>query len=229
MARFSNAATSEYEPAGSEICRQSAKQAALATGVPLSVLRAISLTETGRKQNGKFLSWPWTVNMEGKGRWFNNKTDALQFAASGLQRGARSFDIGCFQINYRWHGRAFRSIEQMFDPNANALYAARYLLRLFQEKGSWNAAAGAYHSRTSKYAKPYAARFSRIRARLAGENIASINKGESRGTKATRQRTNNFPLLKLTPNAVFANGSLVALFVPSGGKTLIVRSRGRLF
>ena len=30
--------------------------------------------------------------------------------------GRTSFDVGCFQINYFWHGRNFPSLESMFDP-----------------------------------------------------------------------------------------------------------------
>jgi soluble lytic murein transglycosylase-like protein len=63
-------------------------------------------------------------------------------------RGARSYDVGCFQINYRWHGQHFASLDQMFDPDANAAYAARFLSELYAEFGDWSRAAGAYHSRT---------------------------------------------------------------------------------
>ena len=50
------------------------------------------------------------------------------------------------QINYRWHGRAFPSLDAMFDPEYTATYAAQFLRTLYEERGSWSAAAGAYHS-----------------------------------------------------------------------------------
>ena len=156
------------------ICDQSGTRAAKATGVPLAVLRAISLTETGRKLGGRHRPWPWTVNMEGKGIWFDTRAEALAYVRKHFARGARSFDVGCFQINYRWHGKAFRSIEDMFEPDLNALYAGRFLRTLFSEKGDWPRAAGAYHSRTPKYATRYAARFTRILARLTGKSQAPI-------------------------------------------------------
>ena len=30
--------------------------------------------------------------------------------------GQPSFDVGCFQLNYKWHGEHFASIDQMFEP-----------------------------------------------------------------------------------------------------------------
>ena len=85
--------------------------------------------------------------MKGTGLWFETEDAARAYVYEHFKRGARSFDVGCFQINYKWHHEAFASIEQMFDPMANALYAARFLGALKAEKGSWVEAAGAYHSR----------------------------------------------------------------------------------
>lgn len=152
------------------VCEAAAAEASERTGVPLSVLKAISLTETGRKWRGELRPWPWTVNMEGAGHWFDSRDDALAYAYREYKRGARSFDVGCFQINYKYHGDAFGSIEEMFDPLANALYAAGFLGRLYAESGSWSVAAGAYHSRTPKYAERYRARFDRFRTALAAED-----------------------------------------------------------
>ncbi len=151
----------------SYICDQAAAAAAAETGVPLAVLKAISLNETGRRIKGRMRPWPWTVNMEGKGVWFQSEDAARAYVYKHYKRGARSFDVGCFQINYKWHGRAFASIEEMFEPMANALYAARFLQELYQEKGDWSTAAGAYHSRTPKYANRYRKRFDAFRLALA--------------------------------------------------------------
>lgn len=148
------------------LCEQAAARASAASGVPLSVLRAISLTETGRTRQGSFKPWPWTVNMEGKGTWFDSFEEARDYVLHHHARGARSYDVGCFQINYRWHGQHFASPEQMFDPDANAAYAARFLRELFTEFGDWSRAAGAYHSRTPYFAGKYRERFDRIRGRI---------------------------------------------------------------
>lgn len=158
-------------PSDRGICDAAGAAAAAQTGVPHDVLRAITRTETGRARDGQLQPWPWTVNMEGKGTWFDNREEALRYVLAHHQRGARSYDVGCFQINYRWHGDAFPSIEAMFDPATNALYAAQFLLRLYAETGSWAKSAAAYHSRTPKFANRYQARFERILARLGGKTL----------------------------------------------------------
>ena len=90
----------------------------------------------------------------------------LEVKAS-LAEDRKSFDVGCVQINYRWHGHAFPTLEDMFDPEWTATYAAQFLRTLYEERGSWSAAAGAYHSLTPELAQKYAARFDRILADLA--------------------------------------------------------------
>lgn len=216
----------------SEICDRVAEIASARTGVPLSVLRAISLTETGRNHGGTFRPWPWTINMEGKGVWFDSNEEARAFVDENFARGARSFDVGCFQINYKWHHQNFDSLDAMFDPLENGLYAARHLAELYAEFGDWEGAAGAYHSRTPEYANRYKARFAGFRERfleldglplrvaaadLSGAGMAHIT------LPSTHVRVNNFPLLQgggdtaigsLTP--LSAKGAPGSLFSSSG-------------
>lgn len=208
-----------------EICDLAAIQAAKATGVPLSVLKAISLNETGRKSDGEFRPWPWTVNMEGKGVWFDNRDEALAYAYDHFKAGARSFDVGCFQINYKWHHQAFTSIDQMFEPLANALYAAEFLNSLFAEFGTWEKAAGAYHSRNPAFADKYAARFAKFRSRFAAEDglplpdvspvlLAAATAGVDPLLREQVIRVNTYPLLQGGDG--FALGSLVPQSVAAG-------------
>jgi len=152
----------------SDMCDRAAIVASRSKGVPLDVLQAVSRTETGRPGKNGLQPWPWTVNMEGVGRWFATLDEARSYVFLNFKSGARSFDVGCFQINYKWHGDAFRSIDDMFDPKINAQYAATFLKELYQEFGNWTDAVGAYHSRSPELAKKYTARFVRIRAGLSG-------------------------------------------------------------
>lgn len=154
------------------LCDRAAQRAARAEGVPLDVLRAISRVETGRTVDGALHPWPWAVNREGQGYWFASAAEAKSYVFKIFKSGIRSFDVGCFQINYRWHGKAFRSIDAMFDPNENATYAARFLNELYSELGSWPAAAGAYHSRTEHLAASYSDRFQAVLAQLGSPRLS---------------------------------------------------------
>lgn len=236
-------------PDPAHLCDQAAWQASQATGVPLTVMKAISLTETGRKRDGAFRPWPWTVNMEGKGAWFDSPAEALQFVQGHFERGARSFDVGCFQINYKWHGQHFASIEQMFDPTSNAFYAARFLSELYAETGSWMEAAGAYHSRTPEFAQRYTAIFEKHRARVAGDadipeipDIVAVANGMAPGTPPgmspgtspvpERVRVNTYPLLQAAAEGVPAAtmpGSLVPVANGAGASLFTGRAAGSLF
>jgi len=205
------------------VCDAAAERAARESGVPKSVLLAITRTETGRNRGGRLTPWPWTVNMEGAGRWFDNRAEARAYVQREFERGARSFDVGCFQINYKWHGSAFKSIDQMFDPVENARYAASFLTRLHGELGDWSQAAGAYHSRTPKYATRYRARFNRIHAKMANDppssSLRTASVAPARETKPTRE--NHYPLLQ---GGTGLRGSLVPL--REGSRALISLTGG---
>jgi hypothetical protein len=227
-----------------DLCDQAAARAATASGVPLSVLRAIALTETGRNKHGAFRPWPWTVNMEGRGVWFDTYEEARSYVSKHRERGARSYDVGCFQINYRWHGQHFSSIDQMFDPDANALYAARFLSQLYAELGDWSRAAGAYHSRTPSFAGRYRERFDRIRARLLSADEASVAEDAVIAAETPREvpplsvqsegngnsfvvRDNRFPLLIAT-GAERGLASLVPMEIVVSGRLIEGETGGRL-
>lgn len=152
-------------PVHASLCDAAAQRAAAETGVPLDVMRTITRLETGRGKDAD--PWPWTVNHAGDGSWFQTEDDARSYVFSKVKRGVSNIDIGCFQINYRWHAEGFRSLDDMFDPDLNALYAAQFLSDLYREYGTWTDAAGAYHSRTPEHADRYKSKFRRLQDRVA--------------------------------------------------------------
>jgi soluble lytic murein transglycosylase-like protein len=91
-------------------------------------------------------AWPWTVNVEGKGFYFNSKKEAVFFVRKQLQEGKTSIDVGCMQINLKHHPEAFVKLEQAFNPRHNIGYAASFLVKKFAELGSWGKAIAHYHS-----------------------------------------------------------------------------------
>lgn len=179
-----------------DLCLQAASDAADRTGVPYAVLRAISTVETGR--HGR--PWPWTVNFGGDGRWFDSAVEAETEAAAALDLGATNVDLGCFQLNYRWHAEGFASLADMLDPVQNATYAAEYLAQHFARTGDWALAAAAYHSSTPEFAEAYRAKFEAALAEAGGAPVPTALPGAI-------ARENRFPLL--VAGSAGARGSLV--------------------
>ena len=141
-----------------DLCEDWAAVAAAEHGVPERLLLAITRVETGREADGIRRAWPWAVNAAGEGRWFATRAQAIAFAADRLAEGESQIDVGCFQLNLRWHSRAFASLDQMIEPSRNARYAARFLSALHDEFGDWTQAAAAFHSRTPEHGRAYLAR-----------------------------------------------------------------------
>jgi hypothetical protein len=125
-------------------------------GVPNHLLAAISSTESGRwhKGLGLALPWPWTINVEGQGHYFDSKAEAIAQTAAYVRAG-RSVDVGCMQVNLRHHPKAFATLNDAFDPQQNVEYAASFLRRNYDEMGDWVKATAAYHSRTPHYGSRY--------------------------------------------------------------------------
>ena len=141
------------------LCVSAIPKAAEMAGVPPRILYVLTLAETGRKLNGTLQPWPWAINHSGRGQWFASSQEMLTFADGLILAGDVNFDIGCFQLNYRWHGQEFSSLEDMADPQKNAAYAAAYLAAKYRETGSWQSAIGLYHSATQEFAERYVERF----------------------------------------------------------------------
>ena len=129
------------------------------------LLVAIAKAESGRPipPLPGLQPWPWAVNADGGAYYFDSKDAAVAWVKQAQARGVAQIDVGCMQINLQSHADAFTSIEQAFDPAANADYAARFLTRLHDDAGgNWFDAIGYYHSRTPALAADYRLRVSAI-------------------------------------------------------------------
>ncbi len=129
--------------------------AASEKGLPPKLLNAIGVTESGRVAGGRVVPWPWTIDVGGAGQFFASKADAVAAVQALQASGVQSIDVGCLQINLLHHPAAFASLDQAFDPAANAGYARRFLLDLFRAAGNWPDAVAAYHSHTPELAADY--------------------------------------------------------------------------
>jgi hypothetical protein len=132
------------------LCRSAVAVAERSSGLPTQLLAAISRVESGRRDptTGAVHPWPWSVNADGRGLYYDTKAEAVAAVRAMQANGVRSIDVGCGQINLMHHPDAFPSLEVAFDPQANAAYAAKFLKELFARTGDWDKAAGMYHSAT---------------------------------------------------------------------------------
>lgn len=126
-------------------------------GIPEHLLAAIATTESGRRHKGlgMMLPWPWTANVEGKGYYFNDKSEAIAKIKALQAQGKKSIDVGCMQVNLKHHPDAFANLEQAFDPAYNVAYAARFLRMNYLDTGDWKKAASYYHSKTPARGEKY--------------------------------------------------------------------------
>lgn len=123
-------------------CSDLAEAAGAPLGIPKGLLSAISLVETGTGG----AAWPWTVNEGGNGMHFKTRAEALAYLEAAIARGVTNIDVGCMQLNYRWHSKGFKTLEEMLDPVRNTTYAALFLLELQKRLGTWELATAHYHS-----------------------------------------------------------------------------------
>lgn len=137
-------------------CRQAIQAAERSSGVPSQLMAAIGRVESGRADaQGVIHPWPWTINAEGAGQYFETKDAALAAVRALQASGVRSIDVGCMQVNLHYHPTAFSSLEQAFDPATNAAYAARYLNELYATTRDWGRATAFYHSATPERGENY--------------------------------------------------------------------------
>ena len=171
-------------------CAQRTAAAERAIGMPTHLLTAVSKVESGRwhAETGEILAWPWTVTAGGEGRFLPSKEAAIAEVERLRAQGVTNIDVGCMQINLRYHPKAFDSLEQAFDPDRNVAYAIGFLRDLRDRWGSWTRAVGSYHSNTPTLSGRYRAkvfkmvyaekhRVAKLRraARLAAHQAAAAN------------------------------------------------------
>ena len=144
---------------GTPDCEAMAVQLGAQAGLPDGLLPAIARIESGLALKGGTRAWPWTLNTAGQGHYFKTSADAMTYLQAVLENGQRNVDIGCMQINYRWHGENFPSLAAMMDPVQNITYAIEFLKSLYAESGSWSAAVQRYHSNDPSRGNAYHTRF----------------------------------------------------------------------
>ncbi|NNU60470.1 transglycosylase SLT domain-containing protein [Ochrobactrum soli] len=124
------------------VCEREMHRASARYDVPLGILYAVGLTETGRKNSLQ----PYAMNIEGRAEFLPSQGAALKRFTEVRAGGAKLIDLGCMQINYYYHGQEFPSVAAMLMPSLNVDYAARFLKQLHTREGNWTMAVARYHA-----------------------------------------------------------------------------------
>lgn len=153
-------ASNSFDISDSEYCSRYFKPYESTFQMPQNLLRAISVTESGRwfKSVNKSVAWPWTINVQGKGYYYPSKREAISAVEAFQAKGIESIDVGCMQINLKYHPNAFTNLEQAFEPRYNVGYAAVFLKRNYDRFNNWKTAVKRYHNSDPRLGKRYISR-----------------------------------------------------------------------
>lgn len=159
-------------PAIDNVCLAEARRAEDQHGIPRGLLQSITRVEAGRKTvTGEYMPWPWTLNDQGKGLFFDTKQAAVDYLQAAVSAGDHSVDAGCMQVNTKWHMDGFFELADMLDPVQNADYAASFLLDLHAAHQSWDGAVKHYHSSDpAKHVQYHARVLGELETYLAAHN-----------------------------------------------------------
>jgi hypothetical protein len=159
--------------------------------IPKNLLRSISIVESGKwnREHKMTFAWPWIVGIDGKGEYFKSYGEAAAFLRKAVARGA-NVDIGCHQINWKYHGHHFNKPEELLHPKINAAYAAHFLIEKFNSSKDWSKAVAHYHSHTPEFGDRYLKKVHNVLENMKGQNGHKYNEYLNSKTSNLRQNKN---------------------------------------
>jgi hypothetical protein len=120
--------------------------AARRAGIPVAVLYAVALQESGMRWKGRLVPWPWSLNVAGQAQRYTNRADAC----AGLHRAlaqvpSTRVDVGLGQINLGYQKQRYAQPCDLLDPYANLTLVADILHEQHVPGENWLMAIGRYH------------------------------------------------------------------------------------
>lgn len=140
-------------------------------GIPVGLLYAIALAESGKTLASKSgqRPWPWTLNIAGEGVYFNSRWEAWRALDRSLRAGQDSVDIGLMQINWHFHRQRLGNSWLALEPYHNLSVGAEILKDCYKRRRDWWASVGCYHAPSDKpRAKRYRTRVVALWRELRG-------------------------------------------------------------
>ena len=114
--------------------------------IPASILFAVALQESGMSLRGRFIAWPWTLNLDGRAHRYASRAETCSALRQALRRlPSTRIDVGLAQINVGYHSDRFEEPCELVDPYRNLMIAAILLHEHHRAGGDWLTAIGRYH------------------------------------------------------------------------------------
>ena len=113
--------------------------------IPRGLLMAIALTESGTGGTPS----PYAMNIAGRSHFARSGQEMANIISANWSRGVRSIDVGCMQVNLKYHGGNFARLTDLLNSVTNVEYGASYLIKLATESGSWKNAVMSYHNKNN--------------------------------------------------------------------------------
>jgi len=121
------------------------EEVAAYVGVPAPLLYAMSQAESGMFKEGAFAPWPWTLNVAGEARRFDDRQAMFEGLMTALGTGEMMIDVGPMQVNWYWQFGELGSPWRITDPAVNIKIGAQILKTHYDRSGDWWEAVGRYH------------------------------------------------------------------------------------
>ncbi len=130
---------------------QTYRQVGAFCDVPARLLYAVALGESGRKVAGQWTAWPWTLNVQGRGFYFDSRERVFEALMQAITEG-RSVDVGPMQLNWRWKYDWLPSPWLATEPVFNIGTGARIIRAHYDRNpnAGWFEAAGRYHREANR-------------------------------------------------------------------------------
>lgn len=138
--------------------------------IPKGVLMAVSLVESG----GGGTPNPFIMNVRGRVVIPRTEAEAATYLRDNQGNLRGSVYAGCMQLSLTHHKQAFRPVEKIVNPEANVRYAAKFLVALRRETGSWSAAVSKYNGSTGAKAAAYQCKVKNQLVSLGAQGSADL-------------------------------------------------------
>ncbi len=158
------------------LCSIAIKDVQESHNIKENLLQTIASVESGKYISSikARLPWPWTVHANGKGKYYKTKQEAITAVKQLQASGYTNIDVGCMQINLKYHGSSFKNLEEAFDPKKNVTYSATFLQKLYKKTNDWKKTAMQYHSKNTRRGINYKNRLERHYAEFIRTDIKSV-------------------------------------------------------